>query len=683
MTFSTLGPALKAHGFDPIPILSHDKRPAIDRWQEPRDTAEIERMAANGKSDCGTGILTRTHAAGDIDCYNANASKAARRIMASTCGSHLVRVGEAPKAAILYRVDEPFTKITSSTWIDPLDAPHPVTGKALTNRIEFLGDGQQIVLDGVHPDTGKPYKCNQDLSTLRSDDLPLITRQMAQAVCDEFDQWAESAGFEKVSTSTSPALSGPVHDLDTIRRPIADLRLSELKQHLREIHPQAMDYDGWLMVGMALHHQFSGTEKGLKLWHSWAADGGRNPLYSNGIYGQDDYAAKYETFKEISDRRPVTAATLIKWSDEGRYRVERKPQPVASVGPDSGLQGPSKDRPKDKPQPTLDFHAMFDDMRMTDELLASIKDAEHAYPGLIIKAQITAIIGMANAGKSALVRHLCTHFASVESMSVAYFDLDSNDTMIQRNELHARAGGYRYYAPHMVRGGNAQTVIERVEAVLETGHRLDDLLIVLDTLKKFADMMSKAKLKAFFELLRELTAKGATVILLGHANKYRDKEGNLIFEGTGDVKNDADCLMYLESAKNEDGTRQVISTYPDKTRGRVVPMTFELDLDTFDVHQRDEFVDIKTEAATAFQAKQAIHKADPEQAIRTSIRDAVIDGFTLQKEIVAYCQDRGHPLHKVLRTLKLSSDPEKGVQWLEAVRVPGKDNRLEYRLLEG
>ena len=51
MTFSTLGPALKAHGFDPIPILSHDKRPAIDRWQEPRDTAEIERMAANGKSD--------------------------------------------------------------------------------------------------------------------------------------------------------------------------------------------------------------------------------------------------------------------------------------------------------------------------------------------------------------------------------------------------------------------------------------------------------------------------------------------------------------------------------------------------------------------------------------------------------------------------------------------------------
>ena len=34
---------------------------------------------------------------------------------------------------------------------------------------------------------------------------------------------------------------------------------------------EGLEYDDWLDVGMALHHQFSGSEDGFSFWHAWSA----------------------------------------------------------------------------------------------------------------------------------------------------------------------------------------------------------------------------------------------------------------------------------------------------------------------------------------------------------------------------------------------------------------------------
>jgi hypothetical protein len=60
----------------------------------------------------------------------------------------LVRIGKAPKRAILFRTNTPFRKITA-----PLIAPNGSNEQ----KLELLADGQQLVVDGTHPDTGKPY----------------------------------------------------------------------------------------------------------------------------------------------------------------------------------------------------------------------------------------------------------------------------------------------------------------------------------------------------------------------------------------------------------------------------------------------------------------------------------------------------------------------------------------------
>lgn len=91
--------------------------------------------------------------------------------------------------------------------------------------------------------------------------------------------------------------------------------------------------------------------------------------------------------------------------------------------------------------------------------------------------------------------------------------------------------------------------------------------------------MSKNSTKPFFRLLRQLISLGATIVLLGHANKYRDSEGNLIFEGVGDIQSDTDALIYFESMRGVDGDN--VTTVVDrdrnaKVRGLYDPISFHI-----------------------------------------------------------------------------------------------------------
>ena len=53
-----------------------------------------------------------------------------------------------------------------------------------THKVEILADGQQIVVDGIHPDTGQPYRWHggEPGPQLRRQDLPLLTAEKAAAI---------------------------------------------------------------------------------------------------------------------------------------------------------------------------------------------------------------------------------------------------------------------------------------------------------------------------------------------------------------------------------------------------------------------------------------------------------------------------------------------------------------------
>jgi len=95
------------------------------------------------------------------------------------------------------------------------------------------------------------------------------------------------------------------------------------------------------------------------------------------------------------------------------------------------------------------------------------------------------------------------------------------------------------------------------------------MVIILDTLKKFTDLMDKRKSSQFGELIRSFVVKGGTVICLAHINKNRDAGGKAIYAGTSDIIDDADCGYILDEISHDGGVKTVEFTNR-KSRGNVI-----------------------------------------------------------------------------------------------------------------
>ena len=82
---------------------------------------------------------------------------------------------------------------------------------------------------------------------------------------------------------------------------------------------------------------------------------------------------------------------------------------------------------------------------------------------------------------------------------------------------------------------------------------LSDTTFVIDTLKKITNVINKQSASTALKMLRALTGRGATVILLGHCNKYKDEHKYPVYEGTGDVRSDVDELALLHGMTRDYG----------------------------------------------------------------------------------------------------------------------------------
>ncbi len=215
-------------------------------------------------------------------------------------------------------------------------------------------------------------------------------------------------------------------------------------------------------------------------------------------------------------------------------------------------------------------------MEVTEEIVKNIADAKFAWRQLIPEGHMIVICSKANGGKTTLMVHIAGDMAR-QGYRVMYINADASASDIKDYKLHAMEYGYALINPDLT-NGTADRVTEELRLISLADGDFSKVVIILDTLKKFGDMMNKAKLKQFNSLLRTLTAKGITVICLAHTNKHDDKDGKPIFEGTGDIRNDFDELIYLIPIKNPDGTTTV-STLKDKTRAAIRDESFIITTD--------------------------------------------------------------------------------------------------------
>lgn len=311
-----LGSRLIDNGYSIVPIAVGKKAPGFDNWSKSRSSKpQLAEWIESGHRNSGVGILTKHTPAVDLDIRDEKIALEAEMKAREIFGDAPLRIGMPPKRLMVFRTETPFRKMRSNKYEDEWGELH---------QIEILCDGQQFVAYHTHPDTGRPYlwpqekydlKTGETLAeggplTINANDLIDITVEQCQALIDWFEERAKEESDWKV---VKKRRDGGLADID-IDNPFLedtnaiDIAEEELRSRLMMV-PNPEDYDTWVQVGMALHHQFDGDDTGLELWKEWSETADN--------YDCDALERRWSDFAiDGKKRAPITARYILRLSKE-------------------------------------------------------------------------------------------------------------------------------------------------------------------------------------------------------------------------------------------------------------------------------------------------------------------------------------------------------------------------------
>ncbi|WOH37681.1 PriCT-2 domain-containing protein [Thalassotalea fonticola] len=311
------GLALNSLGYSIVPIKAGTKRPSIPNWPNVKADEYLINDWLNqyDSTNTGVGILAKACPAIDIDILDEAVAEKVVEFCIRRLGGQLVRYGKKPKALLPFRVVPGVTirKQKSTIYED---------SKGDVHAVEVLGDGQLWVAFHTHPDTGEPYSWvdtnypDSDLTDYTWDELPVLEQWMIYELMDFVEEQAIEAGWKVKSTGTTfnaTALPNQNEDdLLYLKPPIglSDIQISNL---LKELPTEEFsDYDRWLSVGMAIHHETDGSEHGLDIFDEWSA------AIPN--YDADSVRDKWFSFHLNGYSNSYTMASIIKMVNEIKKR---------------------------------------------------------------------------------------------------------------------------------------------------------------------------------------------------------------------------------------------------------------------------------------------------------------------------------------------------------------------------
>jgi len=250
---------------------------------------------------------------------------------------------------------------------------------------------------------------------------------------------------------------------------------------------------------------------------------------------------------------------------------------------------------------------------------------EWLYDNLIIKGHVHAIVAPPNGGKTTILMHIAEILANKIQVYYVNADVSAADAKAYYNQ--AESAGFTILFPDMKIGQSMKDVVNNLIEMNKTNQEYSNTLFIFDTLKKMTDVINKRHAKELYSTLRGLSAKGMTVVLLGHTNKHK-VDGRDIYEGTGDLRADVDNLIYLVPQKNNNGS-MTVSTDPDKKRGNFKPITFEISAER--VVSQVDFVD-------TLEINKFHSLLQKDKLYINAILDCLSKNIKIQSKIIENCQ---------------------------------------------
>jgi hypothetical protein len=378
--------------------------------------------------------------------------------------------------------------------------------------------------------------------------------------CNDIQPLSDERRELLVKYCTPPALrktNTPI--VPVVEQPITKGILADLKSALEFIPSD--DRELWVKI---LHALKILGEAGRALAREWSA--------KSSLFDPNDFDRVWNSCKP---RQTSYKAVFAEAQRQGW------------VNPSSGIVEIVKLTPTTK---NTDVKSLFNNLVLTNADVIKMEDAKFLVPNMIVQGHVAAFIAEANGGKTTIFVYLCEQLAR-NGMDILYINVDGSPSDLKRHHAHSINHGYKVIAPDAKAGKSTEDVIAILRAINEGEANCKGLVIIVDTLKKFVNLIQKNEAKKFYQLLRGITVKGATICLLGHSNKYKDENGKQIFEGTADLRNDVDELIYLDAVKDENAL--IVTTRPDKVRAEFSSKTFSISLPDRVVTELDEVIKIR------------------------------------------------------------------------------------------
>lgn len=271
-----LGPSLAAD-FAVCAITPGEKRPVGKAWLD--NPLTPSQCASFSPHEAGVGIICgredKTVYALDFDIegdveFSREMRSELCALLAVAEDDLVYRVGNPPKFLVPV-TGEPGRMKATSPWFEK---------DGMRSRLEFLGKGQQFVAFAIHPATEQPYEWYGNPTVGEYIDIPPMLPEVSDELLAEilatFEEVAVRHGWVRAGMGkTAIGGDGGITADELVPQYPMGISIDEARLWLTDFG-DVDDYDTWLHVGMALHHEFAKTEKAdeaLLLWDEWSQSG--------------------------------------------------------------------------------------------------------------------------------------------------------------------------------------------------------------------------------------------------------------------------------------------------------------------------------------------------------------------------------------------------------------------------
>ena len=323
------------------------------------------------------------------------------------------------------------------------------------------------------------------------------------------------------------------------------------------------------------------------------------------------------------------------------------------------------------------------------KLKQKMLDDKDVLKGIAIQGQWTTLYASPNTGKTLITLSLLREAIlsdEIDGELVYYINADDNYRgLVEKIEL-AEDWGMHMLAPHH----HDCTAIAITDLMLDladsdTAH---GTTIILDTLKKFTDIMDKRAASEFGDVVKAFTTSGGTVISLAHTNKHPGTDGKAIYSGTSDIVDDSDCVFIIDKVSAVEMDRKTTHTIEfrnTKNRGDVsnkIGFSYQREYGQDYTALLGSVKRIETDRLEEIKDKTKVEEALAEDApIIKSVCKLIEEGTVTKDKIVkgAHLQS-GESVARVRKVLEQRTGDmhQLGHRWSKRV---GEHNRHVYAVL--